>query len=51
VTHVGFSGDGKEALVFYGDHKGPQHGITQFVVLKCEGERWRVDRTQTTWMS
>ena len=51
VTHVGFSADGTEALVFYGDHKGSQYGIGQFVILRCEGEMWRVERTQTTWMS
>jgi hypothetical protein len=51
VTHVGFSADGEEALLFYGDHKGRRHGIGEFVILKCEGARWWVERKQTAWVS
>jgi len=51
VTRMGKSADGTEALVFYGDHKGPLYGIGQFVILTCDGGKWDVARKQTMWMS
>jgi hypothetical protein len=51
VTQVGISADGTEALVFYGDLKGPRYGMGEFVVLRCNGKEWLVSLRQTTWMS
>jgi len=51
VTQVGISADGSEALVFYGDHKGPRYAVGEFVVLRCDGGSWVVSFRQTAWMS